>query len=108
MSLIATGSKVGMVALLGASIPTTESPSELWLQWGLAGVVVAFVMWRDHHRERRMTAVIERQEAWMRDTLIRALTQNTAALQEVTITLRASRMGPPLVPPPSSPKDLQS
>jgi pyridoxal biosynthesis lyase PdxS len=90
MSLIATTSKAGMVTLLGVSMPVAGD-SELWLQWGLAGVVVAFVMWRDHHREKRMTAVIERQEAWMRDTLIRALSQNTAALHEVTTTLRASR-----------------
>jgi len=90
VSLTASMAKAGMVTVLGASMPV-GGDTELWLQWGLAGVVVAFVMWRDHHREKRMTAVIERQEAWMRDTLIRALAQNTTALNEVIHTLRATR-----------------
>jgi len=91
VSLIATSAKLGMLTLLGASVPVGVTAPEVWLQWGLAGVVVAFVMWRDHHRERRMAALIERQDAWTRDTLLRALAQNTAALQEVTRTLRAQR-----------------
>lgn len=88
--MIAVASKISMVTLLGATMPV-GGDSELWLQWGLAGVVVAFVMWRDHQREKRMTAVIEQQEAWMRDTLISALGQNTAALQDVTTALRNAR-----------------
>jgi len=88
--MIATSAKLGMLTLLGASMPTATDCPELWGQWGLAGVVVAFVMWRDHHRERRMAAAIERHQAWTRDTLLHALAQNTAALQEVTRTLRAA------------------
>ena len=90
MSATALTAKIGMVALLGAAVPIGASAPDLWLQWGLAGVVVAFVMWRDHHRERRMAALIERQDAWTRDTLLQALAQNTTALNEVTRTIRMS------------------
>lgn len=91
MSLTATTAKVGMVALLGASVPVGMTTPDVWLQWGLAGVVVAFVMWRDYHRERRMAALIEQQDIWMRDTLLSALARNTAALDEVTRSLQAYR-----------------
>jgi len=58
VSTTATVAKLAMVGLLGASVPvgTDTHIPDIWLQWGLAGVVVAFVMWRDHHRERRMPA----------------------------------------------------
>ena len=91
MSATVTAAKLGMLTLLGASAPVGMQTPDVWLQWGLAGVVVAFVMWRDHQRERRMSVLIERQDAWTRDTLLQALSQNTAALHEVTRTLRAQR-----------------
>ena len=90
MSSTALMAKAGMVVLLGAAVPIGVATPEVWLQWGLAGVVVAFTLWRDHHRERRMTATLERLDAWIRDTLLDAMQQNTTAMHEFTRTVRTT------------------
>lgn len=82
--------KLGMLALLGIAAPLTGD-STTWAQWGLAGLVVAYTLWRDHSREVRMGAALDRQQDWIRDTLTKALGQNTAALQEVSHLLRRQR-----------------
>lgn len=80
--MIETASKAGMGLLLAASTPIGGDPT-LWAQWGLAGLVVGYTLWRDHNRERRMSAAIERDHKWMRETLVDALERNTAALEKV-------------------------
>ena len=70
-----------MGILLAATIPVGGNPSQ-WAQWGLAGVVVGFTLWRDYHREKRMSAAIERDHKWVRETLVEALERNTAALDK--------------------------
>ncbi|MGE4157615.1 MAG: hypothetical protein AB7F75_00795 [Planctomycetota bacterium] len=78
--------KVGMGALLLASVPVGGDPG-LWAQWGLAGVVVGYTLWRDHGRERRMSEAIERDHTWVRETLVGALERNTSALEKMTTRL---------------------
>ena len=95
MSVAATSAKLSMVTLLGASTPVGTPTPDVWLQWGLAGVVVAFTLWRDHHREKRMAAAIERQEAWVRTTLLVAVEKNTTALNDITQIIRDNRRLPP-------------
>jgi hypothetical protein len=92
--MTATSAKVGMLALLGATTPIGIETPDVWLQWGLAGVVVGFTLWRDHHREKRMASAIERQEAWVRETLLHAVEQNTAALNDITLIIRHNRRLP--------------
>ena len=77
--MFATSVKAGMGALLVATVPV-GGDSSMWAQWGLAGLVVGFTLWRDHYRERRMAAELDRQQAWVRETLLRALERNTGAL----------------------------
>jgi len=80
--VIETASKAGMGLLLAVATPIGGDPT-LWAQWGLAGLVVGYTLWRDHNRERRMSAAIERDHKWMRETLVDALERNTAALEKV-------------------------
>jgi len=80
--MIETTAKAGMAVLLAASVPPTPDAG-LWAQWGLAGLVVAYTLWRDATRERRMALANEAQQRWVRDTLLRALERNTAALERL-------------------------
>lgn len=78
--------KAGMGALLLASVPVGGDPG-LWAQWGLAGVVVGYTLWRDHGREKRMSAAIEHDHKWVRETLVGALERNTSALEKMSTRL---------------------
>jgi len=71
--------KTGMGALLAISVPV-GGDSAMWAQWGLAGLVVGYVLWRDWLREKRMSEAIERDHKWVRETLLGALEKSTAAL----------------------------
>jgi len=71
--------KTGMGALLAISVPV-GGDGAMWAQWGLAGLVVGYVLWRDWLREKRMSEAIERDHKWVRETLLSALEKSTAAL----------------------------
>ncbi len=75
--------KTGMGALLAVSVPV-GGDSAMWCQWGLAGLVVSYVLWRDWLREKRMSEAIERDHKWVRETLLDALEKNTRALEQMT------------------------
>lgn len=75
--------KCGMGVLLLASVPVGGDPG-LWAQWGLAGVVVGYTLWRDHDRERRMSRAIEKHQEWVQGTLLGALERNTVALEHLS------------------------
>ena len=53
---------------------------DVWSQWGLAGAVVAYTLFRDFHREKRLAESIEQQQVWLRDTFMTTLQKNTEAL----------------------------
>ena len=74
--------KAGMGSLLAISVPVGGN-GEAWAQWGLAGLVVGYVLWRDWLREKRMSEAIERDHTWVRETLLSALERNTAALHRM-------------------------
>lgn len=74
--------KAGMGTLLLASVPVGGDPA-LWAQWGLAGMVVGYTLWRDWHRERRMSEAIERHQEWVRVTMLKALERNTVAMEKM-------------------------
>jgi len=78
-------------AVLAATTPT-EGDVSAWSQWGLAGLVVAFTLWRDDRRERRMAAAMERQQVWIRDTLTSTIQHNTVALHDVGQALGGRRL----------------
>lgn len=80
--MIEAMSKCGMGALLIASVPVGGDLSA-WGQWGLAGLVVGYVLWRDYEREKRMAAAIDAHERWMRTTLLAALEKNSLALERM-------------------------
>ena len=75
--------KCSMIGLMAFAAPVQSVDPSLWAQWGLAGVVVAYVLWRDHHRERRMAASIDAQQHWIRDTLVAALERNAQAINRL-------------------------
>ncbi len=77
-----TFAKAGIGILLAASTPIGGNTT-LWAQWGLAGVVVGYTLWRDHNREKRMSDAIERNQQWVRETLVDALERNTKALEKM-------------------------
>ena len=83
--LVETGMKMGMGGLLLAALPVPETPldSSVWAQWGLAGLVVGFTLWRDYFREKRMSAAIEGQQKWVQETLMGALERNTMAMNSI-------------------------
>ena len=72
--------KAGMGALLIAALPLDGNP-EMWAQWGLAGLVVGYTLWRDWSREKRMSEAIEKHQTWVQQTLLCALDRNTRALE---------------------------
>lgn len=82
--------KIGLCGSLAAAMPTGGTP-DLWAQWGLAGMVVAYTLWRDHTREKRMSETLAqhhaeaaRREQWMQTTLLSALERNTIAMERMT------------------------
>ena len=60
-------------------------------QFGLAGAVIAYVFWRDHQREQRvstreqqreqrMAEALETHQTWIAETLVAALKESTEAM----------------------------
>ena len=81
--MIETLAKTAMLGLLAAAVPMDAPEPALWAQWGLAGVVIAYVLWRDQQRERRMGTAIDAQQKWIRETLVHTLERNAQALERV-------------------------
>ena len=77
-----TLAKIVMIAVLGAAAPI-GGEIDVWSQWGLAGAVVAYTLFRDFHREKRLAESIEQQQVWLRDTFMTTLQKNTEALNSV-------------------------
>jgi len=77
-----TLTQLSMGALLLASIPDSLDTG-LWAQWGLAGIVVGYTLWRDGNREKRMSEAIERHQSWVQSTLLGALERNTVAMEKM-------------------------
>jgi hypothetical protein len=88
--VIETIAKSAMLGLFAAAAPVEATEPTLWAQWGLAGLVVAYVLWRDWQREKRMSAAIDGQQRWIRDTLVAALERNAAAMERMVTWLEAS------------------
>ena len=84
--------KTGMGALLAISVPV-GGDAAAWGQWGLAGLVVGYVLWRDWLREKRMSEAIERDHKWVRETLLEALEKNTLALQKMSGCVQRNQEG---------------
>lgn len=82
-SLVSTLAKTAMLTLVAASVPVDSVEPALWMQWGLAGVVVAYVLWRDWQRERRLSSAIEAQQRWIRETLVATLERNAGAMERM-------------------------
>ena len=76
--------KTGMGVLLLVAIPNGDVPGAgVWAQWGLAGLVVCYTLWRDNARECRLGASLEEHQKWMRDVFIEAIQKNTSALDRI-------------------------
>jgi len=78
-----TLTKATMGVLLVAATPVGGDPSA-WAQWGLAGVIVGFTLWRDTQRERRMSQALEKHQLWVQTTLLNAMEHNTIAMERLT------------------------
>lgn len=88
--MIETLSKLAMVGLFAAATPIDAVEPALWAQWGLAGVVVGYVLWRDWQREKRLSSAIEAQQRWVRETLVLALERNATAMERMASWLEGS------------------
>ena len=86
-SFISAAAKTVMLTLMAASVPIDSVEPALWMQWGLAGVVVAYVLWRDWQRERRLSSAIEAQQRWIRETLVGTLEPNAGAMERMAAWL---------------------
>ena len=75
--------RLSMGLLLAAALPLNGGSTQ-WAQWGLAGVVVAYSLWRDWHREKRLSQIIEKDHQWIRDTLLGVLERNAAVLRRIS------------------------
>lgn len=82
-TVVNLGAKTMMLTLMAASLPLDSAEPALWMQWGLAGVVVAYVLWRDWQRERRLSTAIEGQQRWIRETLVATLERNARAMERM-------------------------
>jgi hypothetical protein len=80
--VIETATKAGMGVLLLATVPI-DGDMTMWAQWGLAGLVVGYTLWRDWQRERRMSEALEKHQTWVQQTLIIALDRNSRALERI-------------------------
>jgi hypothetical protein len=85
--MIETVAKMSMLGLFAAATPIDASEPSLWAQWGLAGLVVAYVLWRDWQREKRLGAAIDAQQRWIRETLVGALERNAKAAERMATWL---------------------
>ena len=90
--MIDTVAKMSMAILLIASAPIDAPTPAPWAEWGLAGVVVAYVLVRDAQREKRMGEAIDRQEAWIRSTLMTAMERNAAAMERMAETAESCHL----------------
>ncbi len=75
--------KLSLGILLAVAVPLNGSSAQ-WAQWGLAGIVVSYTLWRDWHREKRMSQIIEQDHQWIRDTMLGVLERNAAALRKIS------------------------
>jgi hypothetical protein len=89
--MIDTVAKMSMAILLIAAVPLDAPSSATWAEWGLAGVIVAFVLVRDAQREKRMGAAIDTQQKWIRETLVKTLERNAAAMERMAAWLEGER-----------------
>ena len=78
---IATRTSMGVLLVLAA--PVGGQPTQ-WAQWGLAGIVIAYTLWRDREREKRMSEAIEAHHRWVRETLVGALERNSSAIERLS------------------------
>jgi hypothetical protein len=80
-----------MLGLFAAAAPIEAGAGEpsLWAQWGLAGVVVGYTLYRDWQREKRLGAAIDSQQKWIRETLVGALERNATAMERMLAWLEA-------------------
>ena len=81
--------KFSMGLLLAVALPLNGNASQ-WGQWGLAGIVVGYTLWRDWHREKRMSQIIEKDHQWIRDTMLGVLERNAAVLRRISTRLLRS------------------
>ena len=70
---------VSFSAFMLASLPHGDDLT-IWMQWGLAGVVVGLTLYMSWLRECRMSKELERQQEWTRTTLVKAIERNNAVL----------------------------
>jgi len=83
--VIETATKATMGLLLIASTPVGGDAAS-WGQWGLAGLVVAYTLYRDGQREKRMSEALEKHQQWMQGTLLSALERSSLAMERVAAT----------------------
>jgi hypothetical protein len=81
--MIETLTKLTMLGLFAAATPVETTDASLWANWGLAGVVVAYVIHRDWQREKRLSSAIEGQQRWIRETLVQTLERNAVAMERM-------------------------
>lgn len=93
--MIESLAKTVMVTLVAATAPVGADEPALWMQWGLAGVVVAYVLWRDWQRERRLSTAIEGQQRWIRETLVATLERNARAMERMAAWLERHDLAEP-------------
>lgn len=77
-------SKLSMGLFFIAAAPLDASTSDIWLQWGLAGVVIAYTLARDWQREKRMYEELNRHHLWAQSTLMAALDRSSIAIEKIT------------------------
>jgi hypothetical protein len=80
--MIETLTKSAMGFLLLATVPFDGDPTA-WGQWGLAGLIIGYTLWRDWQREKRMSEALEKHQTWTQQTLLSALNRNTSALERI-------------------------
>ena len=68
------------VGLVSATIPPID---QQWGQWGLAGIVIGFVMYRDYRREDKLSDRLGKQEDWIKKELAETINKNTIVIERL-------------------------
>lgn len=75
---------LGMGACLAEAVPSVPDVStSIWAQWGLAGLVVCYTLWRDYEREKRMSEALAKQNDFIQNTLVATIQKNSVSLDEL-------------------------
>lgn len=85
--LILLASGVAILNAASSAVPSSFNFGQL-TQWGLAGAIIVFTLWRDWQREGIMTRRNQELEDYIRNKMAPVIEANNQALKDFTDVIR--------------------